>query len=120
MSINKCWKCGTETQKFQICDDCYAKWEQDRVICQICETKKTGSKIGVCSTCKTPLIEEAVNFLKSKADYWNMIKERVKKTIVGREREFKCSTESCKTKFLISNPSINKIIICPSCGNKMQ
>ena len=116
---NKCRICGNRSERYRICDNCYIKWNEDRVICQICEQKKTSSKIGVCPTCKTPLVE-ALNFLKSKTDYWNLIKEKVKKSIILGEKEFRCLTENCKTKFLISDTNINKVIVCPVCRNRMH
>ena len=122
MEENKCRICGAKSQGFRICDDCHSKWDENRVICQICEQKKTSSKIGVCPTCKTPLVEEALNFLKTKNDYWNLIKDRVRNIVIAteREREIKCSTQGCKTKVLISSSNTNKVIPCPVCWNKMK
>jgi hypothetical protein len=68
-----CRHCGVETKQFWICDDCYPKmrqmWDEQTVICSVCEQKKTSSKTGICPTCKSSFIEEALNFFKSRPEY---------------------------------------------------
>ena len=117
-----CRHCGVETKKFWICDNCYSKrhqiWDEQKVICQVCEEKKTGGQFGLCSTCKNPFVEVALNFLKSKPEYWNLIRNKVKERKPS-ERKFKCSLGNCKTEFSIASYSKNQVINCPRCGSKM-
>ena len=117
-----CRRCGVRTEKFWICDNCYSKrrqiWDEQKVVCSVCEEKRTGGRFGLCSTCKNPFVEAALNFLKSKPEYWNLIRDKIKKT-KPNEKKFRCSLVNCQTEFSLSNLGESQIISCPRCGSKM-
>lgn len=117
-----CRHCGVETKKFWICDDCYPKmrqiWEEQKVVCSVCEKKRTGGKMGLCSDCKNPFVEAALTFLKSKPEYWNLIKNKIRREKPA-EKKFRCSLENCKTEFSMASYGEEQIISCPRCGSKM-
>jgi DNA-directed RNA polymerase subunit RPC12/RpoP len=113
-----CRHCGVETKKFWICDNCYSKWDEQRIVCSVCEKKRTGGKLGLCSDCKNLFVEEALTFLKSKPEYWNLIRNKIKERKPA-ERKFKCSLGNCKTEFSIVSYGENQVISCPRCGSKM-